>query len=221
MTYCAPESRALNQLQTLFERQTLGTKLRRGIGALLGKFLESIRTLPGQVQSALARGRLAKAERAVRSLKGVAANIGASQCSALSGDLEPASRHERTYGLALADSCPLTTALLAHLERLEQLQQLQHNLQQNLLTASTGSSAPTKLNDPVEISELSHVCSALAGVLDANNVETELLLQSQSEMLRASFGAAFAGLQRQVQEFDFLQASETLHEAAAAHINLD
>lgn len=215
MTYCAPESRALNQLQTLYERQTLGTKLRQGIGALLGKFLESIRTLPGQVQSALARGRLAKAERAVRSLKGVAANIGASQCSALSDELEPASRHARTYGLALADSCPLTTALLAHLE------QLQHNLQQNLLTASTGSSAPTKLNDPVEISELSHVCSALAGVLDANNVETELLLQSQSEMLRASFGAAFAGLQRQVQEFDFLQASETLHEAAAAHINLD
>ena len=70
--------------------------------------------------------------------------------------------------------------------------------------------------------QLRRVCRELADLLQANNAEAEMLLQSQGDALRAGLGAGFGLLQQQVQDFEFSDALVTLQQAAAAaHINLN
>jgi signal transduction histidine kinase/CheY-like chemotaxis protein len=184
-------------------------------GTLLGKFLQSITALPAQLQSALAEGRLQDAERAVHSLKGVAGNIGALQCSALSAELELVLSQAVVASAKRSASLPELQACLAPL--LQHLVQLAPDLSLALSAADATPSAQAP--DP---DQLSRVCRELADLLGANDAEAEMLLQTQADTLRAGLGAGYDLLQRQVQDFDFSDALVTLQQAAtAAHINLN
>jgi two-component system sensor histidine kinase/response regulator len=176
--------------------------------ALLVKFLQSIQDFPAQMQSALEQGRLEVAQRIAHSLRGVAANIGATQCSSLSASLE----EFLAGGLSGIDvQSPLLT-LQAHLEQLAAA-----------LSPILEAGTPTLTsNQPFHLEELRQVLQVLAGLLRTNNFEAEQLLQVQGALLQAGLGVSFVELKRQVANFDFAQALDTLQSAATAadiHLN--
>jgi two-component system sensor histidine kinase/response regulator len=184
-------------------------------GTLLDKFMQSIHDLPAQLQSALTEGRFEDAEHAVHSLKGVAGNIGAKHCGMLSAALELALNQAVEASAAQPPSVPDLQACLAPL--LQHLGQLASALRLALPAAKTSPSGQAPDAD-----QLRRVCRELADLLQANNAEAEMLLQSQGDALRAGLGAGFGLLQRQVQDFEFSDALVTLQQAAAAaHINLN
>jgi CheY-like chemotaxis protein/anti-sigma regulatory factor (Ser/Thr protein kinase) len=178
---------------------------------LLNKFLQSISGLPEQVGRALAKGYLDAALRAVHSLKGVAGNIGATQCSALSAELELALGSASGQDAALANPAAFVAPLARHLRQLEA----------DLRQALPPTVAPP-IGQPVDAGQLHLVFHELDELLGASNIEAELLLLAQGDLLRAGLGGAFELLARQVQDFEFQHAQSTLHQAAlAADINLD
>jgi two-component system sensor histidine kinase/response regulator len=183
---------------------------------LLGQFMAGIGEFPLKLHSALANTRLEEAERLVHSLKGVAANIGATQCSELSAAVEQALSAAAAQGQPMVTAYALTAPLLTHLV------QLQAAMQQVLVKIESkvvpGAARPTT----VAAMALPQLCRELSELLAQNNVEADSLLQAQGEVLRAGLGDAFVRLQRQVQGFDFAEALNTLNQAVqAAHINLD
>ena len=178
---------------------------------LLKKFLHSISGLPEQMGRALAKGHLDAALRAAHTLKGVAGNIGATRCSALSAELELALGRAPGQGAALADPAAFLAPLARHLEQLEA----------DLRRAMPPAVAPP-VGQPVDAGQLRLVLRELDDLLGTSNVEAELLLLAQGALLRAGLGEAFDLLGQQVQDFEFSNAQGTLHQAAlAAHINLD
>ena len=183
---------------------------------LLGKFMEGIGEFPLKLQSALANTRLEEAERLVHSLKGVAANIGATQCSELSAGVEQALSAAAAQGQPMVTAYALTAPLLTHLVQLQAaMQQVLGKTESKVVPGAAGPTTVTAMALP-------QLCRELTELLAQNNVEAELLLQAQGEVLRAGLGDAFDRLQRQVQVFDFAEALDTLTQAVqAAHINLD
>jgi HPt (histidine-containing phosphotransfer) domain-containing protein len=160
---------------------------------------------------ALAKGHLDAALRAAHTLKGVAGNIGATRCSALSAELELALGRAPGQGAALADPAAFLAPLARHLEQLEA----------DLRRAMPPAVAPP-VGQPVDAGQLRLVLRELDDLLGTSNVEAELLLLAQGALLRAGLGEAFDLLGQQVQDFEFSNAQGTLHQAAlAAHINLD
>jgi two-component system sensor histidine kinase/response regulator len=183
---------------------------------LLQKFLATLSALPVQLQGALAAGNLVEAERLVHSLKGVAANIGATKCSALSAHAEQVLNQAVELHQPLVEPHALTAPLLAHVVG------LQVNLRQALAAVKPAALTAAASATAVDADLLRQVCRHLADLLDSNNAEAEMLLQAQADLLGAGLGDAFALLQRQVQDFDFSEASQTLTQAAlAVHIHLD
>jgi len=169
---------------------------------LLAKFLQMLETTPALLQSAVDAGRLEEAERLVHTLKGVAGNIGATdcsrQCAALEADLQGAVH---------------PTHLLTFLE---QLTQVQLSVADFLAHEAPGVSAPTP--DPAQLRE---ACVTLAALLAENNALAEQWLQRHQAILHAGLGDAFAPLEQHIQNFDLPQALVSLeHAALAAHIDL-
>ncbi|MDD2881839.1 MAG: response regulator [Rhodoferax sp.] len=198
---------------------------------LLAKFLRSIQALPAQLQSALDQGRFDDAERLVHSLKGVAGNIGATECGALSAELEQVlsqlvaadlakagiTRSDITLAGRNGHSVALDLKLFV-LPILKHLAHLEYALQLVLPLNEAASSS----HQAVDPKQLSLVCIELADLLRANSIEAEQLLQSHSKLLHAGLADTFIPLQTQVQNFDFSEALVTLQEAAvAAHIVLN
>jgi len=177
--------------------------------SLLAKFLTSMGEVPAQMREALANNDLHRAQRLVHTLKGVAANLGASQCSSLSEHLEKA------LGRATPQS-----ELDAHLHLLEQhLAVLTTRVQQAL-------PAPA-LTEPqwagnVDLAPLASVCQSLAALLSASNIEAGFFLHQHAALLRHGLGDGFVLLHRHVEDFDYQAALVDLIRAAdAAQINLN
>ncbi len=180
--------------------------------SLLQKFLLSISTQPAKMLSDLESGDFAAAERIAHTLKGVAGNIGASHCSALSSKLEQTLSSAITKGRDPGDPQTLLAPLAQHLA------QLAISLRQVL---SLHSDAPSDVQH-FDTEKLLQTCNNLAGLLESQDIEAEMLLNSQSELLRSGLGVAFDRLQSQVLDFEFAEALATLRLAAVtAHINLD
>jgi signal transduction histidine kinase/DNA-binding response OmpR family regulator/HPt (histidine-containing phosphotransfer) domain-containing protein len=179
---------------------------------LLVKFLHSLEALPVQLQSALDQGRFEDAERAVHGLKGVSCNIGATQCCALSTELE------RMLSQVVAGSPKPGDFPFKVIQLLEHLTQLKCELK--LVLPSPQELPP--LHQTVDPGELRRVCCELADLLRANSIEAEHLLQVHGGLLHAGLGERFIPLQAQVHNFDLSEALVALQQAAAAaHIDLN
>ena len=195
---------------------SLGLRLCAGnqtlYASLLAKFLLSIEALPVQLQSALDQARFEDAERAVHSLKGVACNIGATQCCTLSSELEPmlsqvAAGSPKPVGLPFK-----VTQLVEHLT------QLKYELKLVLPSPQV----VTPLHHKIDPAELRRVCRELADLLRANSIEAEHLMQVHGGLLHAGLGEVFIPFQAQVHNFDMSEALVALQQAAAtAHIDLN
>ena len=170
---------------------------------LLARFLNDICHLPGQLHDALAHWEFAR--RPIHSLRGVAANVGAAQCSALCADLEQALDEAMAQSLPASDPAELVAQLLEHLTQLEP------NLRLALVTDPV-LSAEGSGSGPLDTAQLHQVIEQLADLLQADNAEAELLLQSQTPLLRTGLGSqVFDLLARQVHDFDFSDALITLN----------
>jgi signal transduction histidine kinase/CheY-like chemotaxis protein/HAMP domain-containing protein len=176
---------------------------------LLGKFLQMLGDFPESMQGALTQQQFEEAERLAHSLKGVAGNIGATLCSALSAALEQALNVVKNKGLEPGTLQGHLLPLLGHLRQLEPA----------LRCAVQATSNTESFQEVAEPGQLQAVLRELVELLRSNNVEAEHVLQKQAALLHAGLGEAFAQLQREVQNFDFSEALSTLQQAAAA-VNL-
>lgn len=180
---------------------------------LLSQFLQTLQDLPAQLDSALAQGRLADAERLVHSLRGVAGNIGARDCSGLSAELErrlAQAAHHQTGAVGGADSgSDITAKMLLLLEHVAQLESA-------LQPVCHVTVRPVPALDSTNPEHLRQCCQHLADLLRANSFEADAWVQTHSALLQTGLGAALAPLQEQVQKFEFAAALAGLQQACAA-----
>jgi signal transduction histidine kinase/CheY-like chemotaxis protein len=177
--------------------------------SLLAKFLASMGEVPAQMREALANNDLQRAQRLVHTLKGVAANLGASQCSSLSDHLEKA------LGRATPQS-----ELDAHLHLLEQHLAVLTTRVQQALPPPASTEAQGAGN--VDLAPLASVCQSLAALLSASKIEAGFLLHQHEALLRHGLGDGFVLLHRHIEDFDYQAALVALiHAADAAQINLN
>ncbi len=180
---------------------------------LLGQFLGSIRDLPGLLNAALAGGHWNQAARLVHNLKGMAGNIGATSCSAMSAELE------KTLGEVLAERATWPDTSLDMLSLWKHLDQLKQGIE--LVFLSKEVAIPiSRLASP---DELRLACNELANLLRTDNVEAVQWLRDKAAMLQTAVGDSFAELEHQIVNFDFGEALGTLQMAVAAadnHLNL-
>jgi signal transduction histidine kinase/HPt (histidine-containing phosphotransfer) domain-containing protein/ActR/RegA family two-component response regulator len=180
--------------------------------SVLKKFLNTISRLPDQLSDLADTGQWLQAQHLVHNLKGVAANVGAGRCSALSAEIE-----QTLHRAVQADQPPsavqsLLAPLTAHLAHLA--------LRLRQALPEDAESSPSE--QPVDAAQLQRICSELAELLASNNAAAELLLQTQTGLLRAGLGVKFDLLAQQVQEFEFSDALTTLQQAAvSAHITFN
>ena len=168
--------------------------------SMLRKFLAQTSQVPRQVRDFIAGADVVSATRAAHTLKGVAANLGAQQCSALAAELEAS----LTQG-----------GSSAQLERL--LAPLENHLGE--LVAQIARALPvepkqTNAAGDVDVVQLRAVCRNLADLLGASDVESEVVLQQHADLLRRAMGNRFVLLQHHVQEFEHALALDVLHSAA-------
>jgi signal transduction histidine kinase/DNA-binding response OmpR family regulator/HPt (histidine-containing phosphotransfer) domain-containing protein len=171
---------------------------------LLGNFLQALTDLPAQISHAVESDRLDTAEIAVHSIKGVAANLGAAHFAALADALERALAEARKGTGFSSDAQFAQAALLAHLKFLQP--QLQSALS---ATDSSVASTVTPLAHP----PLPRICSELAELLQADSPLAQQLLRTHETVLQQGLGESYGLLQRQVRDFDFTLALETLAQA--------
>jgi signal transduction histidine kinase/CheY-like chemotaxis protein/HAMP domain-containing protein len=168
--------------------------------SMLRKFLAQTSHAPKQVRDYMAGSDVVSATRAAHTLKGVAANLGAQQCSAMAAELEVA----LTQGV----SSPQLDRLLVPLE---------HHLAD--LVAQIESALPAEMpkiiaTGDVDLVQLRVVCRNLVDLLGASNVEAEAVLLEHADLLQRAMGNRFELLQRHVHEFEHASALDALHAAA-------
>jgi len=173
---------------------------RRLYVSLLQKFAAQISQVPQQVRDFLAGGDAVSAARAAHTLKGVAANLGAQQCSAMAAELEVA--------LTQGESSVQLQRLLVPLER--HLGELVAQIER-ALPVEVPKTIPAGEVDAVQ---LRAVCRNLADLLGTSNVEAQAVLEAHAELLRRAFGSGFELLQHHVQEFEHALALDALRAAA-------
>ena len=177
--------------------------------SLLQKFIVNMTHTPEEVRAAMTCGDMVRAERAAHTLKGVAANLGANRCRDQSHALENALH----LSAPMAELEALLLPLAQHLEALDV------GIRQALLEVSPPSATVEADLDPILLAE---ICSALAGLLNASNVESDLLMQTHAALLLKGLGEPFHMLRSLVLDFEYETALVALLAAAsAAHITLN
>jgi two-component system sensor histidine kinase/response regulator len=168
--------------------------------SLLRKFVAQTSHVPQQVRDFLAEGDAESATRAAHTLKGVAANLGAQQCSAMAAELEVA----LVQGESAAQLQRLLVPLELHLADL--VVQIKGALPVERPKAVT--------TGDVDVVQLRTVCRHLADLLGASNAEADAVLKAHADLLQRAFGDGFDLLQRHVQEFEHARALDALQAAA-------
>jgi two-component system sensor histidine kinase/response regulator len=176
---------------------------------MLDRFTAGIGEFRPKFQDALENTQWEEATRLVHSLRGVAANIGATQCSELSADVEADIGRVSLDGLSVTLAHARVANLITHLVQLEV------SLRAALVEADVEKVIDTELGRFSDSHVLSQLCRELSGLLMQSNVEAVPFLRIQSAVLRDGLGEAFSKLQQEVQSFNFPDALNTL--TAAAH----
>jgi two-component system sensor histidine kinase/response regulator len=171
--------------------------------SLLRKFMAAMVGTPQVVRDALGADDLRTAHRAIHTLKGVAANIGALHCRQLSVDVEQAFKVSST----LAHLQPHLRALELHLA----------DLGEGLARALPLAPAPQiGATAQVTMEEFPELCKTLVILLTASDASSELFVQKNAGVLERGLGAHFEVVQRQVQNFEYELALDALQQAALA-----
>jgi two-component system sensor histidine kinase/response regulator len=171
--------------------------------SLLRRFVASSANTAQELRQAIESQDFASAERAAHTLKGVGANLGATHCSRLSGELEQA-LHQCAPAPVLA---PLLVALEQHLAALLAA-----------IAQALPVSEPAALPVPGELdrSLLQSVCWQLAELLEASKFEASQLATAHAALLQQGFGAGSDVLQASIRDFDYPQALVQLRQSASA-----
>ncbi len=185
------------------------TGLRQAMGrdalylSLLRRFVAGQADFAARITAALQANDRSEAELLAHTLKGVAAQVGASALRERAGQLEAALRQ----GAALDSQAPAVAALAAQLDEL--LPALAARLPEAPQPAAA--SAPTSA-DP---EQLATVCALLARQLRAADYLCADTLRKHEALLRAGLGEATGALLAAVENYDFEAALDLLAAAAA------
>ena len=167
---------------------------------LLHSYLAGQRPLLSQLRSALAMGKLAKAELLAHSCKGMSATIGADTVAQAADALELALRANRPNA-----ELQVCMDVLA-----EPLEALLGQLHEKLPCAVEV--------DPiaVDVVELQAICRHLDELLDDFDAQAVPYFTTQAGVLRGAFANSFQQLESAVKRYDFERAQECLSEALMA-----
>jgi two-component system sensor histidine kinase/response regulator len=181
--------------------------------ALLQKFASSQGGMPQATRQAIEGYDHVLASRCAHTLKGVAANLGADQCSGLAAALED----EANKGTSAMQ-------LFSLLEPLEQhLSELVANIARALPDKTPQPHAGTGAITEAEAMLTRTICQHLADLLTRSDAAAEQEVNTHGTLLHKAFGGErFDALQNLVQNFEHAGALDVLYAAtAAADIALD
>jgi two-component system sensor histidine kinase/response regulator len=167
---------------------------------LLRHFSVSLQATPQRVRQALADTDCTTARRAAHTLKGVALNLGAAPC---------AKSWEAIESL-LKDQAGLTVLEIPLAEAEQEAIELARHILA-VLGNPPRASAPESVK---ELKQLADICAQLAALLAQNNGQAQVLLQEHAALLAGGLGDGFGLLQQKVEQFDYEEALQALHQAA-------
>lgn len=161
---------------------------------LLRRFLANHRETASEIRRALANGDLERADFLTHTIKGVAANIGATRPRARAAELEQGIRQRRDR------------------ETLDGLLQLLDVSLQELFVELDKKLPPEEDSAPREVDagKLWTVCRRLVTLLKDDDSASRDLFKEHGELLKAAFPRAFLSLQTAIEYFDFDRALDVL-----------
>jgi PAS domain S-box-containing protein len=166
---------------------------------LLGKLLEAHQTDMDVLRSRIEAGDKAEARRVAHSLKGASATLGATQIRAEAAALEQA---------ILADQP------IAEIETLaKRVEEALANLALGLRNLPGVKSARTSI--AFELASADKVMDQIERLLSEGNIEANDRVKNASDMLSTILGSAMTALERQIANYDFEAALQTLRQARA------
>lgn len=186
------------------------TGLRQAMGkpklylALLSKFVDGQQDFRSAIRASLAQGDLKTAVRQAHTLKGVAAQIGASTLSAIAASLEQALQQALEQGAASGQ----TEALIE--EAGTRLDQLIAAMSPHLAAAAPGVAAV-----PLDREKFAAVCARLQKLLAESDCASLELAESQASLLRAGLGERHEALMAAISNFDYDLALDCLKDSAS------
>ena len=160
--------------------------------AMLARFVDGQRDAVQRLELALQSGETALAERIAHTLKGVAANLGASALQAQAGELEMAIR----AAAPMAQLRPQIKALALAAE---------------CLLAKIAARLPSPLEPPAGPNHSDPIASAgiddrLLGLLQDGDPTAQTLVSENGGLLRQTLGTNWSAFETALQQFDFEQA---------------
>jgi len=168
--------------------------------SLLLKFSLQLLAVSGQMRQALAVNDLSTALRAAHTLKGVALNLGADDCSALCAKAEL---------LFKADVVPEQIDAVV-----DALEVASHGLARRIQAALAFVPPAVPEGVPVDMDALAPLCAQAAQLLRQGNTEVQTLFAGNAELLRRGLGSDYELLCGLVEQFDFEVALQILLRAA-------
>jgi signal transduction histidine kinase/DNA-binding response OmpR family regulator/HPt (histidine-containing phosphotransfer) domain-containing protein/HAMP domain-containing protein len=176
--------------------------------ALLQKFAATQGSMPQTTRQAIEDLNYALASRCAHTLKGVAANLGADQCSGLAAAMEEEANQGASAMHLLSLLEPLEqhlSALIAHIAR-----------------ALPVNGPPTPAAIEMDTAQVRSICQSLVDLLASSDAAAEQVLMAHATLLRNAFGARFNAIEDLIQNFEHAGALDALRAAAsAANIDLD
>lgn len=186
-------------------RQSLGREtLYR---SLLQTFVETQSSFDSLLDAALQAADWTSAQRLAHTLKGVAAQIGATEVASSAAQLEQALRRRGT-----------TEALREHrIQTSRQLDTLIDTIRGQLAATSTVLPIPMQAPVPIDADLLRSVCRDLARSLADDDFASSQLLTDHADLLSAGLAEQYAVISDAVYRFDFAAALDGLRDAADRH----
>ncbi|MCV2355829.1 response regulator [Paucibacter sp. B2R-40] len=210
-------SSPLNQARLARLALLPGLHLAKGLAALrgnsdkylnlLGRLLQSNVHSPTALRSQISAGQLAAGRQIAHTLKGTAGALGALRLADLAGRVEDGLRSSAggtAADASHAQAAHLGAVLAPEIEAMAlELQALAEALEDGVMGAPANS-------DPSK----DVVLRQLAALLADGDISAIVLLEDHAELLRASLGRLFDGLESLVNQFEFAQAQALLSSIA-------
>jgi len=166
---------------------------------IVRRFAELHRDDVDKVRESLERNEREAAVLIAHSLKGAAGNIAAADLFNAAGNLEAAMRHaedDAVVAQALAQTQARLTPLCA-----------------SILATLAPAPAPARDRAPAEAAEAQRILDELEAALDAGDVQASRIVDASAAVLRPALGDACETLRREIADYRFPQALETLRRA--------
>ena len=165
---------------------------------LLRQFLDNHADDALRIAEQIAAGEANAVRHSAHALKGVAATLGLSCVAELAAELEQCAK------AAVSDEWPIATCQLPLAALARALAHVAAQLQPLLAEAPI---APASV---IDCAALKQVVAQLAQLLERDDTEANLLMDAQRALLLAAFGEDARLLDKQIQNYDYLQAFTTL-----------